>query len=57
MLLKTAGFPSLKTLEQFDFKFATGVPRKALMDLSSLSFIDKTENIILLGRVAQEKHI
>lgn len=49
MLLKTAGFPSLKTLEQFDFKFATGVPRKALMDLSSLSFIDKTENIILLG--------
>ena len=49
MLLKTSGFPDLKTLDQFDFKVATGVPRKALIDLSSLAFIERSENVVLLG--------
>jgi len=47
--LRLAGFPSTKTLEQFDFNFATNVPRKTIQNLSSLSFVHRCENLILLG--------
>lgn len=49
MLTKTAGFPAIKTLDDFDFNFATGIPKKEVMELSSLSFIERGENIVLLG--------
>ena len=48
-LLKFAGFPAVKTLEQYDFVFATGTPREQLHNLASLMFIERTENIVLLG--------
>ena len=48
-LLKFAGLPAVKTLEQYDFVFATGAPREQLHDLASLVFIERTENIVLLG--------
>ena len=41
-----AGFPAIKTLDDFDYDFATGVKRKVLENLSSLSFIARQENII-----------
>lgn len=28
LLTRTAGFPSIKTLEQYDFEFATGAPKQ-----------------------------
>ena len=46
---RMAGFPSMKTLEDFDFKFAKGVPKKQVIELSSLSFVERQENIVLLG--------
>ncbi len=49
MMLRLAGFPSIKTLEQFDFKLATGVPRRTVKELESLAFIARNENVILLG--------
>lgn len=49
MLRKIAGFPGFKTFEDYDFKFATGAPRKQLNELMSLSFIERAENIVLLG--------
>lgn len=49
ILTKLASFPAVKTLDEFDFKFAQGVPRKQLQELSSLSFIERKENIALLG--------
>jgi DNA replication protein DnaC len=49
MVTKIAGFPAIKTLDDFDFDFAKGVPKKKILELSSLSFIDRAENIILLG--------
>lgn len=49
VLLKLAGFPAIKTLDEYDFKFATGAPKKLIQELSSLSFIERSENIILLG--------
>lgn len=48
-LLKLAGFPSIKHFEDYDFKFATGAPRKQLQELTGLAFIERAENIVLLG--------
>jgi DNA replication protein DnaC len=49
MLLKMAGFPAIKTLDDFDFNFNKSIPRSKLMELSSLTFLERKENIILLG--------
>lgn len=49
MLLKSAGFPAVKHYEDYDFKFATGAPHKQLQELTSLAFIERAENIVLLG--------
>lgn len=48
-LCRFAGFPTIKTLEAFDFTFAQGVPKKQVQELSSLSFVDRKENVIFLG--------
>jgi len=49
-LTKMAGFPTIKTLEQFDFDFTIGVNRRQIEELSTLEFIKRKENIILLGQ-------
>jgi len=49
MRLKTAGFPAIKQFEDYDFNFATGAPHKQLQELTSLAFIERAENIVLLG--------
>ncbi|CAH9067118.1 IS21 family transposase IS100 [Pseudoalteromonas sp. CIP111854] len=49
MFTRMAGFASLKSLEEFDFTFATGVPKKQVNELATLSFIERKENIVLLG--------
>ena len=48
-LLKFSGLPAIKRFEGYDFKFATGAPRKQLQSFLSLSFVERKENIILLG--------
>lgn len=48
-LLKLATLPAIKTLESFDFSFATGAPRTQIQELATLSFIERAENIVLLG--------
>lgn len=50
VLTKFAGFPAIKTLEQFDYNFSVGVNRKQIEELATLTFIKKHENIILLGQ-------
>ena len=49
ILTRMAGFPAIKTLDEFDYNFATGVKRQVLEGLRSLSFMERYENIILLG--------
>jgi len=49
MLTRMAGFPSLKTLDDFDYKFASGVPKAMVKQLSGLAFIERAENVVLLG--------
>ncbi|WP_215281089.1 ATP-binding protein, partial [Escherichia coli] len=46
---RMAAFPAVKTFEEYDFTFATGTPQKQLQSLRSLSFIERNENIVLLG--------
>lgn len=48
-LLKFAGFPGRKLIEDYDFKFATGAPRKLITELSGLAFVDRAENVVLIG--------
>ena len=49
MLARTAGFPAIKTLEDYDFGFATGTPKAQIHELASLGFVERTENVVMLG--------
>lgn len=49
ILLKMAGFPVIKQLNEYDFQFAVGAPKKQIESLACLSFISRKENIVLLG--------
>ena len=49
MLARTAGFPAIKTLEGYDFSFATGAPRGQITELASLAFVERAENVVFLG--------
>ena len=44
-----AGFPDLKRLEQFDFKFPTSIDEKKIRELAGLGFVERHENACLLG--------
>jgi len=45
----TANFPFIKTMEDFDFDFQPGINKKELLELNTLSFLDKKENILFVG--------
>lgn len=47
--LRMARFPWLKTLEQFDFECQPSLDRKVVRELAGLSFVDRAENVVLLG--------
>jgi DNA replication protein DnaC len=49
LLVTMAGFPVVKHLDDFDFSFALGACKKSIQELSSLSFIERAENVVLLG--------
>lgn len=48
-LTRLASFPAIKTLDDFDFAVATGVPKVQVQELASLNFIERHENVVLLG--------
>jgi len=47
--LKMARFPWIKTLDQFDFTFQPSIDQKVIRQLSTLAFVDRAENVIILG--------
>jgi DNA replication protein DnaC len=49
MLTKFAGFPAIKLLDDYDFKFAAGAPKKTVQTLTSMAFVERKENVIFLG--------
>lgn len=49
MMTRLAGFPAIKTLEQFNYDFAKGVKRSQVEELAGLGFIERNENVVLVG--------
>ena len=47
--LKQARLPWLKTLEEFDFSFQPSIDRKIVRELAGLGFVERSENVVLLG--------
>ena len=47
--VKVANFPFLKTIEDFDFSFQPGINKKKILDLLTLRFLERQENILFLG--------
>jgi len=48
-LTRLAGFPAIKTLDEFDYEFASGVPKSTVQELTSLAFVERNENVVLVG--------
>lgn len=48
-LLRLSGLPYQRTLAEFDFKFQPSVQKKQLKELASCAFIERAENVVLLG--------
>lgn len=53
--LKQAGFEEEKTLEGFDFGFNPEIPVKRIKQIANCTYIEKRENIFLLGPVGVGK--
>lgn len=47
--LRMARFPWIKTLDQFDFDFQPSLDRKQVRELTGMSFVERSHNVILLG--------
>lgn len=47
--LAQARLPWVKSLEQFDFSFQPSIDRKVMRILQGLAFVERAENVILLG--------
>ena len=45
------GFTSMaiKLIDDYDFKFAAGAPKKTVQTLQSMAFVERRENVIFLG--------
>ena len=48
-LVRMAGFPAVKTLEGYDFGFASSAPKRQIEQLASLAFVQRRENAVFLG--------
>lgn len=47
--VKTANFPFLKTLADFDFSFQPSINKEQIMNFKYLKFIENKDNILLIG--------
>jgi DNA replication protein DnaC len=47
--LRRASFDSEKTLEDFDFAFNPQVPKAKLVDLATCNFVERHENVVIVG--------
>lgn len=49
VLQKMASFPAIKTIDAYDFTHPIGINKRQIEELSTLSFVQKKENLLLLG--------
>lgn len=54
-LIKQAGFPDRKTLDQIDWEALAGVAKPKILELASGAYIDKCEDVILAGPIGTGK--
>ncbi len=47
--MRRAGFDHATTLEDFDFAFNASVPKAKIIDLATCAFVERHENILLVG--------
>lgn len=47
--MRSSRLPAIKTLESFDFSFQPSIKREQIESLHELGFIDRKENVVLLG--------
>jgi DNA replication protein DnaC len=47
--MRSSRLPSVKTLESFDFAFQPSIKREQIESLHELGFVERKENVILLG--------
>lgn len=48
-LMNMATMPAIKTLEQIDWTHASGMPKAQVQELAHLAFVERAENVVLLG--------
>ena len=47
--IQFAGFPFIKTFEDFDFSFQPSINKEEILDFKNLRFLEKSENILFVG--------
>lgn len=47
--IKKACFDRLKSVEDYDFDFPNSINKSRILDLATLSFMDKNENLVFIG--------
>lgn len=47
--VRRANFEHAKTIEDFDFHFNTAVPKAKILDLATCAFVQKRQNVLLIG--------
>lgn len=47
--VRTAGFPFIKTFEDFEFSFQPTINKQQILDFKNLRFVENKENIIFVG--------
>ncbi|MEI6358356.1 MAG: ATP-binding protein, partial [Verrucomicrobiota bacterium] len=48
--IEAARFADKPTLESFDFAFQTGIDRATVMDMATLNWVDRREDLVLIGQ-------
>ena len=48
-IVRLASFPASKTLESFDFAYQPSINRRQLLELGGCAFVERAENVVLLG--------
>lgn len=47
--MKQAGFPAMKSFENFDFTASPGIDKQRMLELAECHWVDKAEGVILIG--------
>jgi len=47
--MRSSRLPAVKTIEEFDFSFQPSIKREQIQSLAELGFLERKENVVLLG--------